>query len=215
MGMTTRSYGIIDRIIGEIDKAIKVLASPARPTRASPDSTGGEFDLKDAERQESIRLMRVNHSGEIAAQALYQGQALAARNDTVAAAMRRAASEEMDHLAWCEERLRELHGRTSLLNPLWYAGSFAIGALAGAVGDRSSLGFVAETERQVEAHLRGSKDSLPAADQRSRAIVDAMTQDEVSHGAQAASLGADELPFLLRSAMRLTSRVMTKSSYWL
>ena len=213
--MTARTYGILDRIIGEIDKAIKVLASPAVAARASPDPAGGELDLNDGERRESIRLMRVNHSGEIAAQALYQGQALTARNDTVAAAMRRAASEEMDHLAWCEERLRELHGRPSLLNPLWYAGSLAIGALAGVVGDRASLGFVAETEKQVEVHLRGSKSRLPAADRRSRAIVERMTHDEVAHGAQAASLGADELPFPLRSAMRLTSRVMTKSSYWL
>ena len=213
--MTTRTYGILDRIIGEIDKAIKVLASPARPSRAAPDPAGGEFELTDREREASIRLMRVNHSGEIAAQALYQGQGLTARNGTVAAAMRHAASEEMDHLAWCEERLRELHGRTSLLNPLWYVGSFAIGALAGAVGDRASLGFVAETEKQVEVHLQGSKDRLPAADRRSRAIVDQMTHDEVAHGSQAASLGADELPFPLRSAMRLTSRVMTKSSYWL
>ncbi|MEA3110179.1 MAG: 3-demethoxyubiquinol 3-hydroxylase [Gammaproteobacteria bacterium] len=159
--------------------------------------------------------MRVNHSGEVAAQALYQGQALTARDGAVAIAMRRAASEEMDHLAWCEERLRELNGRTSLLNPVWYAGSFVIGALAGAVGDRASLGFVAETEKQVEVHLQGSMGRLPAADRRSRAILAQMTHDEVAHGAQAASLGADELPFALRSAMRLTSRVMTKSSYWL
>jgi ubiquinone biosynthesis monooxygenase Coq7 len=213
--MTTRTYDLLDRIIGQIDKAIKVLASPARPARASPDTAGGEPPLKDSERQESIRLMRVNHSGEIAAQALYQGQALTARNGAVAGAMRRAAAEELDHLAWCEERLRELNGRTSLLNPLWYAGSFAIGALAGAVGDRASLGFVAETEKQVEVHLQGSMDRLPAADHRSRAIVQQMTHDEVAHGAQAASLGADELPFPLRSAMRLTSRAMTKSSYWL
>jgi 3-demethoxyubiquinol 3-hydroxylase len=213
--MTTRTYGFLDRIIGEIDKAIKVLASPALARRASPDSAGGELPLEDSERRESIRLMRVNHSGEIAAQALYQGQALTARNGTVAGVMRRAAAEEMDHLAWCEERLRELNGRSSLLNPIWYAGSFAIGALAGAVGDRASLGFVAETEKQVEVHLQGSMDRLPAADHRSRAIVKQMTHDEVAHGAQAASLGADELPFLLRSAMRLTSRVMTKSSYWL
>src|ERR1700674_3111815 len=210
--MTARTYGILDRIIGEIDKAIKVLASPAVASRASPDPAGGELDLNDGERRESIRLMRVNHSGEIAAQALYQGQALTARNGGVAAAMRRAASGGVDQLAWCEERLRELHGRTSLLNPLWYAGSFVIGALAGAVGDRASLGFVRETERQVEVHLRGSKDRLPAADHRSHAIVDAMTHDEVAHGAQAATLGADELPFPLRSAIRLTSRLVTKSS---
>ena len=152
--MTTRAYGILDRIIGEIDKAIKVLASPAHPSRTAPAPVGGEFELTDGERQESIRLMRVNHSGEIAAQALYQGQALAARNGRVAAAMRRAASEEMDHLAWCEERLRELHGRTSLLNPLWYAGSFAIGALAGAVGDR---GGRSAARRGVRAAGRGQR----------------------------------------------------------
>ncbi len=159
--------------------------------------------------------MRVNHSGEVAAQALYQGQALSASDATVAGAMRHAAAEEMDHLAWCEQRLRELNGRTSLLNPLWYLGSFAIGAVAGALGDRTSLGFIAETEKQVEAHLREHRERLPVADLRSRAIVDQMTHDEVAHGAQAESLGADELPFLLRAAMRLTARVMTRSSYWL
>ena len=178
-------------------------------------TAGGELVLQEPERRESSRLMRVNHSGEVAAQALYRGQALTARDATVSAAMRQAASEEMDHLAWCEERLRELDGRTSLLNPLWYAGSLAIGALAGAIGDRTSLGFIAETEKQVEAHLRGHLERLPVADHRSRAIVNQMTHDEVAHRAQAASLGAQELPFPLRSAMRLTSKVMTKSSYWL
>jgi ubiquinone biosynthesis monooxygenase Coq7 len=213
--MADRAFSLLDRLIGEIDKAIKVLAAPARSSRALPDAAGGESVLEAADALESGRLMRVNHSGEVAAQALYQGQALTARDPAVAAAMRRAASEEMDHLAWCEQRLRELNGGTSLLNPLWYAGSFAIGALAGALGDRASLGFIAETEKQVEAHLRGHLERLPAADHRSRAIVDRMTHDEVAHGAQAASLGANELPFLLRSAMRLTSRVMTGSSYWL
>jgi ubiquinone biosynthesis monooxygenase Coq7 len=213
--MADRAFGILDRLIGEIDKAIKVLASPARSNRALPAAAGGELVLEPADALESSRLMRVNHSGEVAAQALYQGQALTARQPMIAAAMRRAAAEEMDHLAWCEQRLRELNGRTSLLNPLWYLGSFAIGALAGALGDRASLGFIAETEKQVEAHLRGHLERLPAADHRSRAIVDQMTHDEVAHGAQAESLGANELPFLLRSAMRLTSRVMTGGSYWL
>jgi ubiquinone biosynthesis monooxygenase Coq7 len=213
--MTTRSYSFLDRAIGEIDKAIKVLAAPARPVRGSPAGLGDAPPLQNSERLESIRLMRVNHSGEIAAQALYQGQALTARDAAVAVAMRQAASEEMDHLAWCEERLRELQGRTSVLNPLWYAGSFAIGALAGAVGDRASLGFVTETERQVEDHLRGSMGRLPAADHRSRAVLEQMTHDEVAHGAAAAALGGDELPFPLRWAMRLTSKLMTKSSYWL
>jgi 3-demethoxyubiquinol 3-hydroxylase len=146
--MSHRTFSVLDLIIGEIDKAINVLAAPARAHRTLPLSQA-ELVLDAAERQESGRLMRVNHSGEVAAQALYQGQALAARDLKVADAMVKAAAEEMDHLAWCEQRLRELHGRTSLLNPLWYAGSFAIGALAGALGDRMSLGFIAETEKQV------------------------------------------------------------------
>ena len=204
-----------DRFIGEIDKAIRVLAAPATPRRASPAGSGGELVLDEPERRQSGRLMRVNHSGEVAAQALYQGQALTARDATVAETMRHAACEEMDHLAWCEQRLGELGARPSLLNPLWYVGSFAIGALAGALGDSTSLGFIAETEKQVEVHLRSHMDKLPAADQRSRAIVAQMTHDEVSHGAQAAALGGSTLPLPLRSAMQLSSRVMTQSSYWL
>jgi ubiquinone biosynthesis monooxygenase Coq7 len=159
--------------------------------------------------------MRVNHSGEVAAQALYQGQALTARNLHVADAMRRAAAEEIDHLAWCEQRLRELKSRPSVLNPLWYAGSFAIGALAGAIGDAASLGFIAETERQVEAHLLLHRKRLPAGDSRSRAILEQMTHDEIEHGAKAASLGGTKLPFLIAWAMRWSSKVMTSSSYWL
>ncbi len=213
--MSDRTLTPLDRLIGEIGKAIKVLAAPVYASRASPAAAGGELVLEEAERVASGRLMRVNHSGEIAAQALYQGQALTARDAAVAGAMRQAAAEEIDHLAWCEQRLRELNGRTSVLNPLWYLGSFAIGAIAGAFGDRTSLGFIAETEKQVEAHLREHRERLPAADHRSRAIVDQMTHDEVAHGAQARSLGADELPFPLRSAMRLASRVMTRSAYWL
>jgi ubiquinone biosynthesis monooxygenase Coq7 len=212
--MNTRSFGVMDRLIGEIDKAIKVLAAPARAARPSPAGPGGELVLEEAERVESARLMRVNHSGEVAAQALYQGQALTASDPTVADGMRQAADEEMDHLAWCESRLGELQGRTSVLNPLWYAGSFAIGAVAGVFGDRTSLGFIVETEKQVEAHLHSHRDRLPAADQRSRAIIDQMTRDEVAHGAHAQSLGARPLPFLIRAGMRLTSRVMTRSSYW-
>jgi ubiquinone biosynthesis monooxygenase Coq7 len=213
--MVTRSFGILDRLIGEFDKAIRVLAAPAHAARPLAQPVGGEFVLDDADTVVSARLMRVNHAGEVAAQALYQGQALTAREPRVADAMRKAAAEEMDHLAWCEQRLRELNGQTSLLNPLWYVGSFAIGALAGALGDQASLGFVAETEKQVEVHLRGHLDRLPAADQRSRAIVDRMTHDEVTHGAEAKSLGGVTLPFPLRSAMRLTSRLMTTGSHWL
>jgi ubiquinone biosynthesis monooxygenase Coq7 len=212
--MNTRSFSLIDRFIGEIDKAIKILSTPAR---ASREITAVQQDapLTEPARAQSARLMRVNHAGEVAAQALYQGQALTARQDGVAAAMRQAAAEETDHLAWCEQRLRELNGGTSLLNPFWYAGSFAIGALAGALGDPASLGFVAETERQVETHLRRHMQRLDAADTRSRAILEQMTNDEVRHGAQAASLGAAELPVPVAAAMRMTARIMTRGSYWL
>jgi ubiquinone biosynthesis monooxygenase Coq7 len=171
--------------------------------------------LEENERRESARLMRVNHSGEVAAQALYQGQALTARGSLVAGAMQKAAAEEMDHLAWCEARLGELYGHTSMLNPLWYAGSFAIGALAGVFGNRTSLGFITETEKQVEAHLHSHLNRLPAADHRSRAIIDQMALDEAAHGAEATALGGHSLPFPVRAAMRLTARVMTHSSYWL
>jgi ubiquinone biosynthesis monooxygenase Coq7 len=212
--MNDRNMRVLDRLIGEIDKALKVLAAPTRPGRPTP-TTAGELLLEDAERRQSVRLMRVNHSGEVAAQALYRGQAVMARDVVVAGALQQAATEEMDHLAWCEQRLGELKGRTSLFNPLWYLGSFAIGAVAGAFGDRTSLGFVAETEKQVEAHLRAHSERLPPADHRSLAIVDQMTRDEAAHGAQAVSLGAASLPFVVRSAMRVTARIMTRSSYWL
>ena len=212
--MDIRSFSLIDLGLGEIDKAIKVLSAPAVSSRPEPAAPEAE-PIEEAQRVESARLMRVNHSGEVAAQALYQGQALTARDAGVSAAMRQAAAEETDHLAWCELRLRELRGRTSLLNPLWYAGSFAIGALAGALGRSTNLGFVAETERQVEAHLRGHMERLGAADPRSRAILEQMTHDEIQHGAKAASLGGDDLPFPVGAAMRLTARIMTRSSYWL
>src|ERR1700737_5200993 len=146
--MDTRRFSLIDLGLGEIDKAIKVLSAPAHSSRDVPAALEGA-PLQAAQRMESARLMRVNHSGEVAAQALYQGQALTARDAGISAALRHAADEEADHLAWCEHRIRELKGRTSLLNPLWYAGSFAIGALAGALGDRASLGFIAATEKQV------------------------------------------------------------------
>jgi 3-demethoxyubiquinol 3-hydroxylase len=212
--MESRSFSLIDRCLGEIDKAIKVLSVPSQPSRPAPD-VPEDRPLEEAQRVESARLMRVNHCGEVAAQALYRGQALTAGDAGVSAAMRQAAAEETDHLAWCELRLRELRGRTSLLNPLWYAGSFAIGALAGALGPSTNLGFVAETERQVESHLRGHMERLGAADPRSRGILEQMTQDEMRHGAKAASMGGKELPFPVRAAMRLTARIMTRSSYWL
>src|SRR6202023_825519 len=212
--MDTREFGLIDRLLGEIDKAIKVLSAPARSSRPAPLAFEPE-SLPESQRALSARLMRVNHSGEVAAQALYQGQALTARDAAVSAALRHAAGEEADHLAWCERRLRELNGRTSALNPLWYAGSFAIGALAGALGRGTNLGFVAETERQVESHLRGHMDRIGTADPRSRAILEQMTHDEMQHGAQATSLGGQELPFPVAAAMRWTARLMILGSFWL
>ena len=159
--------------------------------------------------------MRVNHAGEVAAQALYQGQALTARDPAVKSAMRQAAAEEIDHLAWCEQRLKELKGRTSFLNPIWYAGSHALGALAGALGDRASLGFIVETEKQVESHLRGHLSMLSPRDLRSRAILTQMTHDETQHAAKAASMGGTALPFGVALAMRAASKLMTHGSYWI
>ncbi len=214
--MTPREYRPIDRVIGEINNAIKVLtASPGvREGRPAPAGDDQGVSLSDTERRESARLMRVNHAGEVAAQALYQGQALVARDPAIAAAMRQAAVEENDHLAWCEQRLAELGGDSSRLNPLWYLGSFAIGALAGTFGDRASLGFIRETERQVETHLGDHLERLPGADRRSRAILEKMRDEESRHGRTAESLGGIELPWPVRTAMRLVSRVMTRTAYF-
>jgi 3-demethoxyubiquinol 3-hydroxylase len=220
-----RSYSLADRLLGEIGKAINVLGGSIRAERALPESAGGELVLDEADRAESARLMRVNHAGEVAAQALYRGQVLAAREESAmhtgavhrgtAAALRQAAAEELDHLAWCEQRIAELGGRSSLLNPLWYAGSFLIGSVAGGLGDSASLGFLSETERQVESHLHSHLERLPAADRRSRAIVEQMKRDEAAHGAKAQALGAAQLPAWLKAAMHLSSRLMTKGSYWI
>jgi ubiquinone biosynthesis monooxygenase Coq7 len=212
--MESRRFSLIDRGLGEIDKAIKTLSTPAHSSREPPAAPQGET-LSETQRRQSARLMRVNHSGEVAAQALYQGQALTAGDAAVAAAMRHAAAEETDHLAWCELRLRELNGRTSVFNPLWYAGSFAIGALAGMLGRGANLGFVTETERQVEAHLKGHMQRLGEADPRSRAILEQMSHDEMQHGDRAASLGGTELPGPVRAMMRMTARALTEGSYWL
>ncbi len=212
--MNARRFDQLDRLIGEIDKIIKTLSVRPRASRDIPDAPDAA-ELEEADRLESARLMRVNHSGEVAAQALYQGQALTARDPLVKSAMRQAAAEEIDHLAWCEQRLGELKGRTSLLNPLWYFGSLSVGAVAGALGDRASLGFIAETEKQVESHLRDHLGRLSAKDLRSRAILEQMTHDEVQHGAKAASMGGKALPFPITWAMRATSKLMTRGSYWI
>ncbi len=214
--MNLRELTLTDRILGEIDKAIKVLGAPARAARPFPGA-GGEPPqaLAGDSARLAIRLMRVNHAGEVSAQALYQGQALTAKTASVATEMRQAAAEETDHLAWCERRLTELGGRTSLLNPLWYAGSWLIGAVAGGFGDRVSLGFITETERQVESHLRDHLQRLPAEDSASRAVLEQMKIDEIRHGARAEALGGVTLPAPLRGLMGLTSRLMTRGSYWM
>ena len=212
--MSARRIDFLDRLIGEIDKAIKVLTVPSQ-ARAGLAVPSPADSLSKHECEESARLMRVNHAGEVAAQALYQGQALTARDAAVKAAMQQSAAEEADHLAWCEQRLSELGARPSVLNPLWYSGSFAIGVMAGALGDKASLGFVAETEAQVESHLGEHLERLSAHDLRSRAILERMQHDEVRHGANAASLGGSRLPLPVSMAMRAVSKVMTLSSYWI
>jgi len=203
----------LDTLISTADKALRSIFAPARAARPSPAS-GPAPELTEAERRESGALMRVNHTGEVAAQALYHGQAFAARNENTRNLLLQAARDETDHLAWCEGRLTELQSRTSFLNPLWYAGSFAIGALAATFGDRVSLGFVAETERQVEGHLDEHLARLPPGDLRSRAILEQMRTDEISHGAAARAAGGSELPAPARALMKHTSRVMTHTAYW-
>ncbi len=180
-----------------------------------PAAAQPPVSLNEQESRAAAGLMRVNHSGEIAAQALYRGQSVTARNPATRDALIEAAREEQDHLAWCETRLAELGAAPSRLNPLWYIGSFAIGLAAGAAGHRVSLGFVAETERQVEGHLDEHLAKLPATDARSRRILEAMKQDEIRHGQKAAAAGAAALPALVRRAMTMTSRVMTRTAYWI
>lgn len=203
----------VDRFIGEFDRALRAITGVASAARVSPGESKPEAPLDERERDHVIGLMRVNHVGEVCAQALYQGQALTARDARARDTLEKAAREEQDHLAWSADRIHELGGRPSLLNPLWYAGSLAIGAVAGALGDRWNLAFLAETERQVEEHLTGHLDRLPVADERTRAIVEAMRADEAKHRMSAVSLGAAELPSPVRAAMRFASKVMTSVAY--
>jgi 3-demethoxyubiquinol 3-hydroxylase len=203
----------LDRLIGEFDRALRAVAGVAQASRPSPAERLPENAIGEQERQHAAALMRVNHVGEVCAQALYQGQALTARDPATRQALDGAAREEEDHLAWSAERIRELNGRLSLLNPLWYAGSFAIGAAAGLLGDKWNFAFLAETERQVEEHLARHLEALPAEDERTRAVVEAMRADEARHRQTALGLGAAELPEPVKRAMRLASRVMTTVAY--
>jgi len=213
--MNTRDYSPIDRALIGADQALRTLfGRPMVTERSKPGKGQPDVDLTDQERRYIGRLMRVNHTGEVCAQALYQGQALAARSPAVRERLERSAQEENDHLAWCEERIEELGGRKSLLNPLWYAGSFAMGAAAGIAGDRWSLGFVVETERQVEDHIDEHIAQVPADDHRTRAILEQMKLDEAHHAQVAQIAGGAELPQPVKVAMRAVSRVMTRGAYW-
>jgi len=205
---------VIDELILGFDRALRTLSGTVTSARPSPGNTRPEPALSQAERRHAAGLMRVNHTGEICAQALYHAQSLTARDPAARHRLAQAAREEEDHLAWTQQRLEELDGRTSFANPLWYTGSFAIGLLAGITSDRTNLGFVVETERQVEEHLTGHIDGLPPGDARSRAIVAAMRDDEARHGAAAREAGGSELPWPARMLMRMVARVMTATAYY-
>lgn len=203
----------IDRLIIGFDRALRTLCGPAVSLRPVPGENLPDLELSTVEKRHAAALMRVNHSGEVCAQALYQGQVLTVRDDAIRKTLESAAAEETEHLAWTAQRIDELGGRVSVLNPLFYAGSFAIGALSGLLGDKWNMGFLTETERQVEGHLDGHLEQLPAQDQRSRAIVAQMKEDEARHANTALAHGAAQLPEPVKLAMRISSRLMTVSAY--
>ncbi len=206
---------MLDAVILEVDRALRTLFAPARSVRPFPDAVVPDGEMSQEERRHSAALMRVNHVGEVCAQALYQGQALTCRDRALRAELQRASDEEVEHLAWTGRRIADLGGRTSLLNPLWYGGALAIGLVAGKIGDRWNLGFLAETERQVEAHLAAHLESLPTQDAKSRAVVAQMKEDECAHAEMAVRLGAAELPAPAKVAMRAAAKVMTRTAYYL
>ena len=205
----------LDQIIIEFDRALRTISAPARTVRQQPGAALPDVALDEAQRRHVVGLMRVNHCGEICAQALYQGQALTSRDPEVRDALRGAADEETEHLAWTERRIAELGGHKSLLNPFLYVGSLTMGLVAGALGDKWNLGFLAETEHQVEAHLDSHLLTLPVEDLRSRAIVEQMRLDEIQHAETAIQYGAAELPGAVKAAMKLAAKGMTKAAYHL
>ena len=205
----------LDSLISAADQALRTLTMPPAAARPSPAGEIPETDLTPDARRDSIALMRVNHAGEISAQALYRGQSLMARSEETRRHLLQAAEEEQDHLAWCAQRLKELDGRPSRLDPIWYAGSFLMGMAAGVPGDRVSLGFVAETERQVEAHLDDHLSKLPQADDRSRAILEQMSEDEAHHGTTAELAGGTQLPYPVRRIMALGGNLLRNCSLWI
>ena len=212
-----RSFSFSDKLLCEVDTALRTLFVPEHRStvREHPGEALSEAKLTLQEKKHVAGLMRVNHAGEVCAQALYQGQALTAQLTTVKAQMIQAAAEEVEHLAWCEKRLQELDSRPSVFNPCWYMGSLMIGALAGLAGDRWSLGFVAETERQVSNHLKQHLQNLPAKDVKTKEILTVMHQDEAHHAEVAKSAGAAELPFVVQQMMKMVSKVLTYGSYYL
>ena len=214
--MAERRYSLLDELIISFDRGLATLfnASNVRAGRGCPAENIEENPLTNVEKRHSAGLMRVNHAGEVSAQALYQGQGMTARDAGIRKSMQQSALEEVDHLAWCEQRIRELGGHISIFNPIWYVGSFAIGAFAGICGDKWSLGFITETERQVVRHLQDHLGSLPEKDAKSRAILKQMQLDEGHHATVALEAGAAELPGAVKRAMRLTSKLMTGTSYW-
>ncbi|WP_339673841.1 2-polyprenyl-3-methyl-6-methoxy-1,4-benzoquinone monooxygenase [uncultured Zhongshania sp.] len=211
----TREYTLLDRALMGADRSLKTLVKGSSTAqRHNPASSVNNAPSADQQRRHAAGLMRINHTGEVCAQALYQGQALTAKNAQVKAAMEHSATEEIDHLAWCEQRLKELDSHTSHLNPLFYAASFAIGAAAGAISDKISLGFVAATEDQVCEHLREHLQTLPAEDEKSRAIVQQMLEDEAEHASKAIEAGGQVFPTPVKKAMSLMAKVMTGSTYY-
>jgi len=213
--MEKRHLSPIDKILAGANNALRTLASPAgRPTRKNPSESILDAKLNSKQKAHAAGLMRVNHAGEVAAQALYQGHATVARDEKIETQMKHAADEEFDHLAWCEQRIHELGYQPSRLSPLWYAGAYTIGAASGLLGDKWSLGFIAETEKQVCSHLDSHLDRLPEDDAKSRAIVKQMRDEEEEHGKNAIEAGAAELPWPVVRLMRATAKVMTNTAYW-
>lgn len=204
----------LDSLIVEFDKGLRTLFARPASVRSHPDAGVPESDLSEVERKRAAALMRINHTGEVCAQALYQGQALTARDPAVQHKLQVAAQEETEHLAWTSRRISELGGRVSILNPFWYSASLAMGAAAGLLGDRWNLGFLAETERQVGAHLQSHLAQLPEQDAKSRAVVQQMLDDETRHADMAEEMGGMPLPSPVMAAMRLSSKVMTRTTYW-
>jgi len=205
----------LDSLIIEFDTGLRTLLAKPRSIRCHPDAYIAEADLSEVEKKHISALMRINHTGEVCAQALYSGQALTAKNVATSVAMQQAAREETEHLAWCESRIKQLNGRTSVLNPLFYAGSFTLGAIAGALGDQWSLGFLAETETQVGAHLASHLEQLPDADNKTRKIIEQMQIDEAQHAEDAKQLGAASLPEPAKFLMKKISSLMTATAYYL